>query len=86
MSHQELDDQLRIDLLRSQVGRLPVAEDYKSRLLHSIDTYRDQILARPEVPIDGGFDDLEAIQQVTLGDRVESWFCKQRGIFPSKRS
>ena len=77
-SHPGLDDHSRLALLRSQISALPVAEDYKSKLLRSIDTYRDQILARPEVPIDGGWGDLEAIQQVTLGDMVEDWFHNQR--------
>lgn len=40
----------------------------------SVDTYADQILARPLTPADGDWDDLEAIQQVTLGDLGELWF------------
>lgn len=70
-SNYGLDDHPRIVLLRSQVGSLPVPEDYKSHLLNSIDLYRDQLLARPEIPIDGGWDDLDALQQVTLGNMLE---------------
>lgn len=79
LSHLRPDDQSRIKLLRRQVSALPVAEDYKAKLLHSIDIYQDQILARPEVSIDDGWNDLDAIQQVTLGDMVEDWFYRQHG-------
>lgn len=78
LSPHGLDNHPRIVLLRSQISALSVPDDYKSKLLCSIDTYQDQILARPEVPIDGSWDDLEATQQVTLGDMVENWFNRQR--------
>lgn len=61
----------RLALLRSQVLTLPVDEQYRAALLASIDTYRDQILARPHYAHDEGWDDLEALQQVTLGDLME---------------
>ena len=61
----------RLALLRSQVVSLPVDEQYRAALLKSIDTYRDQILARPLYAPDEGWDDLEALQQVTLGDVME---------------
>ncbi|MEI6180756.1 MAG: hypothetical protein WCP31_08375 [Chloroflexales bacterium] len=57
----------RLALLRSQVLCLPVDEQYRAALLASI----DQILARPHYAPDEGWDDLEALQQVTLGDRME---------------
>lgn len=74
LKYDGLSDHPRIVLLRHQVSTLPVADEYKSALLHSVDIYADQILAKSEVPIDGGWDDLEAIQQVTLSDRVEEWW------------
>ncbi len=64
----------RIALLRSDVLSLPVDAEYKEALLKSIVTYRDQILARPVYLPEEGWDDLEAIQQVTLGDMNEAWF------------
>lgn len=67
----------RIALLRSQVRSLPVDEHYRAALLQSIDTYRDQILARPRYAPHEGWDDLEALQQVTLGDAMERAVCKK---------
>lgn len=61
----------RLALLRSQVLSLPVDEQYRAALLKSIDIYRDQILGRPLYAPDEGWDDLEALQQVTLGDVME---------------
>ena len=61
----------RLSLLRSQVLSLPVDEQYRAALLKSIDTYHDQILERPVYAPDEGWDDLEALQQVTLGDMME---------------
>lgn len=66
-----MEEHPRIALLRSQVLGLPVDEQYRAALLASIDTYRHQILARPHYAPDEGWDDLEALQQVTLGDRME---------------
>ena len=61
----------RIAILRTVVLTLPVDEDYRAQLLLSLDTYRDQILERPAYQPDQGWDDLEALQQVTLGDMME---------------
>jgi hypothetical protein len=61
----------RLALLRSQVTSLSVDEQYRAALLKSIDTYREQILGRPLYAQDEGWDDLEALQQVTLGDVME---------------
>ena len=61
----------RLALLRDQVLSLPVDAQYRSALLESIDTYRDQILARPFYVSCGEWNDLEALQQVTLGDAIE---------------
>ena len=66
-----IDDHPRIVLLMDQVNALPVDDLYKNQLLSSIETYRDQLLERPEMPVDGSWDDLEALQQVTLSDAME---------------
>jgi len=66
-----MKDHPRITLLRSQVLNLPVDDDYRDALLQSIDTYADQIISRPLHTAGEGWDDLEALQQVTLGDRNE---------------
>ncbi|NOS75514.1 MAG: hypothetical protein HOP36_13495 [Methyloglobulus sp.] len=66
-----VDENPRIALLIKQVNSLPVDDEYKSLLLDAIKNYREQILERPEIPIDGGWNDLEALQQVTLGDMLE---------------
>jgi hypothetical protein len=82
-NHHGLDDHPRIVLLRSEVKGLPVDEEYKKELLHSIELYRDQILERPEYSADEGWDDLEALQQVTLGDMNERWF-KEQGVIAAQ--
>jgi hypothetical protein len=79
-SNYGLDDHPHIVLLGSQVRSLPVPEGYKNHLLSSIDIYRDQLLERPEIPIDGGWDDFEALQQVTLGDMLEARLLETFGL------
>lgn len=51
-----------------------VDEEYKKELLHSIELYRDQIFDRPEYAAGEGWDDLEALQQVTIEDSLGRWF------------
>ena len=41
---------------------------------------RAEIIERLEYAPDEGWDDLEAIQQVTLGDMGERWFREQQEI------
>lgn len=65
----------RIERLREQVSGLAVDNNYRKALLRAIDTYMDQILTRPEYAADEGWDDLEAIQQVTMGDMMEGAIC-----------
>jgi hypothetical protein len=48
---------------------LSVDDEYRNELLRSIDTYTDQIISRPYYAANEGWDDLEALQQVTLADR-----------------
>lgn len=71
IDEESYDDHPRIVLLRNQVRGLPVDEEYKKELLHSIEKYQDQILERPEYSPHEGWDDLEALQQATLGDMNE---------------
>lgn len=59
---------LRLEKLRRWVRSLPVGEEYRDRLFRSIELYADQILARPDPPLANQWDDIEALQQVTLGD------------------
>ena len=66
-----MNEHPRITKLRSHVQSLLVDESYRAELLHSIDTYADQIISRTEPAPQEGWDDLEALQQVTLGDTLE---------------
>lgn len=79
-SHHGLSDHPRIALLRNDVLNLPVDNEYKAHLLNSIDLYYDHIINRTVYAHDEAWDDLEAIQQVTLGDLNEKWFREQQAI------
>lgn len=59
----------RIVALRRQVTRLPVDHVYRCWLIRSLNHYADQIVARDQ---HAGWDDLEALQQVALGDAMEA--------------
>lgn len=61
----------RIAQLRTDVARLPVDEHYRRWLYRSLNLYADQVVDRPLYKPDEGWDDLEALQQVTLGDMME---------------
>lgn len=63
----------RIHALRRQIRAMGVPSDYMARLYHSLYKYADQIVERPEYGPGEGWDDLEALQQVTLGDMNERW-------------
>ena len=67
----------RVVRLRQQVAALPVDQEYRDRLLHSIDLYADHIVARPVYAPEEGWDDLEALQQVTLSDWMEMLLLQQ---------
>jgi hypothetical protein len=71
LSDDSLSKHPRIVRLRQQVAALPVDQGYRSRLFHSIDLYAAQIVSRPVYAPEEGWDDLEALQQVTLSDAVE---------------
>lgn len=62
----------RIISLRRAVATLPVDAQYRRWLFRSINRYADQFVARPEPTPREGWDDLEALQQVTLSDMMES--------------
>ncbi len=71
MPGQRLRRHPRIQALRLFAARLPVDDDYRRWLFRSINLYADQIVERPEYRYGEGWDDLEALQQVTLGDMNE---------------
>ena len=66
-----LHDHPRIRALREALRDMPVDSRYRSRLYHSLYKYADQIVDRPIYGPGEGWDDLEALQQVTLGDMNE---------------
>ena len=61
----------RIQSLREFIGRIRVDCFYKAALHRSLDRYARQFVARPEYKPEEGWDNLEALQQVTLGDLME---------------
>ena len=61
----------RIAQLRTDVARLPVDEQYRRWLYRSLNLYADQVVECPLYKPEDGWDDLEALQQVTLGDMME---------------
>lgn len=61
----------RLTKLKEDVYSLPVDSEYKRALLEAIISYGDEIINRPKNSSDKGYDDLEALQQVTLGNRME---------------
>lgn len=67
----------RLHALAYTVQRLPIGGFYRAALHTSIDRYADQIVERPQ---DMGWDDLAALQQVTLGDMME--FALRRAAGP----
>ena len=62
----------RLLILRHQVNTLPVDQEYRRWLRYSLWKYAEKIIAREEPPPDQGWDDLEALQQVALGDWNEA--------------
>jgi len=86
LSGEPLRQHPRIVRLREQVAGLPVAQDYRGRLLHSIDCYADRIIARPEyVPGEGraDLDVVQALAEVDLNERnLMAWIelCRRRAL------
>lgn len=64
----------RIVALTRIVNQLPVEKEYRHWLRHSLWKYADQIIARTEPSPNEGWDDLEDLQQVSLGDWNETNF------------
>jgi hypothetical protein len=69
----------RIQALRVVIDQLPVDVMYRAALHRSLELYADQIIERQP---DEGWDDLEALQQVTLGDMMEA---SMQAQFQSRR-
>ena len=61
----------RIQALRVIVNQLPVDGMYRAAVHRSLGRYADQLVSRPQYQPEEGWDDLEALQQVTLGDMME---------------
>ncbi len=68
---QKLRNHPRIIALRDHVAHLPIDENYRRWLYRSLNLYADQVVDRPRYDPSEGLDDLEALQQVTLGDMME---------------
>ena len=62
----------KLHALTYTVQRLPIGGFYRAALLRSIDRYADQIIDRTDLQSEEAWDDLEALQQVTLGDMMEA--------------
>jgi hypothetical protein len=62
----------RIAQLRSDVAGLPIDEEYRRWVQNSLDLYADHIINRPLYKPEDGWDDLEALQQIALGDMMEA--------------
>jgi hypothetical protein len=61
----------RIYALRRSIRGMAVSSEYVSRLYAALYKYADQFVERPHYKPEEGWDDLEALQQVTLGDWME---------------
>ena len=61
----------RIYALRKSIRGMAVSSEYVSRLYAALYKYADQFVDRPHYPPEEGWDDLEALQQVTLTDWME---------------
>ena len=71
----------RIASLRLDVARLPIDDNYRRWLYRSLSLYAEQFIQRREYKPGEGWDDLEALQQVTLGDMNEFYLSQRfRGI------
>ena len=67
----------RIYALRRSIRGMAVQSEYVARLFAALYKYADQFVDRPHYKPDEGYDDLEALQQVTLTDWMED---KLRGF------
>ena len=60
----------RIYALRQGIRGMAVQGEYVSRLYAALYKYADQFIDRPHYKPGEGWDDLEALQQVTLSDMM----------------
>ena len=58
----------RIYALRQSIRGMAVSSEYVARLYAALYTYADQLIDRPRYASEEGWDDFEALQQVTLSD------------------
>ena len=61
----------RIHALRQGIRGMAVQGEYVSRLYAALYKYADQFIGRIHYKLGEGWDDLEALQQVTLGDWMD---------------
>lgn len=61
----------RIYALRQGIRGMAVQGEYVSRLYAALYKHADQFIDRPHYKPGAGWDDLEALQQVALGDWME---------------
>ena len=61
----------RIHALRQSIRDMAVPGEYVSRLYAALYKYADQFIDRRHYKPGEGWDDLEALQQVTLGDWMD---------------
>jgi hypothetical protein len=61
----------RIEVLRNQVLSLPVDENYRGALLRAIVIYHQQIIDRHDYAHGEGWEDLNALHEVTQSDMLE---------------
>jgi len=64
----------RIAKLELAIRNLPVSDGFRAQLLVAVKENEEVILERPMYRADEGLDDLEAVQQLVLGNQVEMWF------------
>lgn len=70
----------RIYALRQSIRGMGLQSEYKSRLYAALYKYADQFIDRPHYKHGEGWDDLEALQQVTLGDWMEGGLMKSLAV------
>jgi hypothetical protein len=67
----------RVVALQRAINQLPVPPGYRARLRLSLYRYAEQLVSRPEPLPQAGWTDLEALQQITLGEALEASLARQ---------
>jgi len=62
----------QICALRREVDSLPVSAEYHRRLRHALWRHAGQLVGREDPPPEGGWSNLEALQQLALADGIEA--------------